>query len=228
MPILLVFLSIIVVAVVMNWIQELTKKRRIQALKAQAEELGFTFSNEGNPNILSGLEKLLLFAQGKPTVVKNVMRAQIEDFDVTLFEYGFATPWGRYIRTWPQTIALFRSDRLVLPEFTLCPTDILDVVLLNILSRERREAVLGTAGIRIAAHLDFSERYRLMGSDRTAIEALFGGAVMAHYARVAPVCTESTGQELIYYRMHKQLPAKAIKALLNEGLALIRLLVESQ
>lgn len=227
MPIILAVVAIVVIAAVLNWLQGLKVKRRTKDVRALANRLGLSFVAEEPPGVWVGMRELLLFAQGRPSSkIKNVMRGEYQGVDVAVFDYTFNIPISRFVENWRQTVVQFRSDRLSLPQFSLCPQALVDAVVANIPLREQREAILGTAGVRFPEQRDFSERYKLMGPQRDKIEACFTDEVIAHYGGVDAVCTEGEEHYLFYYHMHELLPAEDIEAFLREGLVLFHALSE--
>lgn len=225
MPVILAVVAIIVIVVVLNWFQGLKVKRRTRDMQTLAERLGLSFVAEELPGVWVGMRELLLLAQGRPSSkIKNVMQGEYGGVNVTVFDYTFNIPVSRYVENWRQTVVQFRSDQLTLPQFSLCPRDVMDAVVANIPLREQREAILGTAGVRFSDRPDFSKRYKLMGPERAKVEALFDAPVLVHYADVDAVCTEGEGHYLFYYRMHTLLPVDEVEPFLREGLALFRAL----
>lgn len=229
MPVLIVVGIIVAIFVAGSWLRELQKKRRTAAMQTLAERMGLSFEAEGAPNELVLMGDLLLFSQGRPSsTLKNMMRGTREGADVAIYDYVFNIPVSRYVENWRQTVVHIRRKSYALPRFSLCQQDMLDAVLINISSREKREAILGTAGVRLSAHPDFAKRYKLMSPEWDAMETLFDDAVLAHLDGAEDVCVEVAGEYFFYYRMHKPLPMAEIEPLLDEAVALFRALCKRQ
>jgi hypothetical protein len=229
MPLLIVAGIIIAIFIVGNWLRELQKKRRTTAMQALAERLALSFEPEGAPDELVSMGDLLLFSQGWPSsTLKNMMRGTRDGADVAVYDYVFNIPVSRYVENWRQTVVHIRSEEPTLPQFSLCPQAVLDAVLINMPSREKREALLGTVGVRFPAHPEFTERYKLMAVNRDELGRLFDDTVLAYLDGVKDVCVEVSGKYLFYYRMHKPLPLEEIEPLLDEAVALFRILCEKQ
>ena len=227
MAFFLIIAVIIIAVVVLNWFQGLKVKRRTDAMEAEAARLGLSFVAEATPgDDLLGMGDLLLFSQGRPSSkIGNVMRGQVDGVDVTIFDYTFNIPAGRYVENWRQTVVQLQADDLELPRFSLCPHDIVDAVVLNMPSRERREAILGTLGVRFDDHRDFSDRYKLMGPRRDKIASRFTDDVIAHFADdMGAVCAESEGRHLFYYEMHELVDPEILSGFVGGALALFRAL----
>ena len=71
------------------------------------------------PILQRSLGHFSLFARGHSRKVYNVMQGNVDDVDVTIMDYKYATNRGRHRNTTYQTVVLFRSDQLDLPQFTL-------------------------------------------------------------------------------------------------------------
>lgn len=184
------------------------EKKRTEEMRVVAGRLGFRFSPEAHPGLVGRLDGFRLFSQGRARKICNVLWRQIDDIQVTLFDYRYTTSSGRHNRSHNQTVVLFETGRLELPCFALRPEHLF----------HRLAGALGYQDIDFERHAGFSEAYLLQGPDEASIRSLFGDETLAYFARHPGLCAEGEGSRLIFYRQERRVDPAALEGFVEEGL----------
>lgn len=206
------------IGVLMFLIVRAAEQLRREQLQATANRMGFAFSAGPDPGLLGRVSGFALCSKGLGRTAHNVMHRRIHDIDVTLFDYRYTTSSGRHHHTYNQTVALFETDRLRVPRFTLCPQHFF----------HRIANALGSQDINFEAHPVFSESYRLQGSDEESIRLLFDEEVLLYYTRHSDLHTEGDGRRLIVYRARSRVDPQQMDAFLEQGLDVLDAFMEKE
>lgn len=165
-------------------------RRRDEALKAVAHQLGLTF--EGNDWRSSSRTPQLecpLFGRGDSAKeFQNIISGIHEGMTINFFDYTFRN--GRSKTS--QTVAAFTGD-VWLPTFEVAPLDLV---------RKVSGATSGK-GIQLEAGSDFSKRFRLLGSDEKKVRMLFSRELRYFFEQLGTVSKwhlEGSEFTLIVYR----------------------------
>lgn len=189
------------------------EKKRTRALKSIANSLNLSFSEMSNRGLLESLSRFQLFSQGGSRRISNVMRGTAYHADYRIMDYQYTISAGKHSRTRRQTVMLFSSDRLYLPEFALRPEKLFHKI----------GGVFGYQDIDFPTHPEFSAQYLLRGSAEERVRDVFNEAVLAYYDRHKGLCTEGAGDKLIFYRASKKISPNNIPSFLQEGLTIFNL-----
>jgi hypothetical protein len=159
-----IILGVIAVAVVVSYfIRNIQRKKRTDAFQRIADELGLSFSAQGNEHLMTDLGWCDLFSRGRAKKVLNLMRGSNEGREVALFDYHYVTGHGRSRRTWCSTVACLRSDGPPLAAFSLRPEAAWDKI----------SSWFGSADIDFETHKKFSRSFVLRGQNEAAVRRLF-------------------------------------------------------
>lgn len=202
-----------VIYVIVHYVQE---QQRTEQLQAVAERMGFAFSAEADPNLWGRVADFCLFSQGRSRKIHNVMRRQIHDIDVALFDYRYTTGSGKHSHTYYRTALLFETGRLELPRFTLRPEGFF----------HRVASALGRQDIDFEAHPVFSDDYLLQGTDVARIRDLFDEEALCYYTRHQDLCTEGDGRQLVFYRGRRRVEPEGMEGYLQQGLDILDVFME--
>ncbi len=228
MPIIIGFALIILLVLMIGWLQVLRARNRTRRLRNAAEMLGFRFSEEGDPRLLSQAARFLIFSIGQTGEMSHVMQGEKGDLpgqpDVAIFEYAFSTPLGRYVESWRQTVVRFASDELDLPDFSLIPEPIFDRMVDQARGKEMRERLMGTASVRFPDHPEFEERAHVLGQDRARVRALLSDDVIAFHRAHPELCIEGSGHSLLCYRYDELVSPAEVDDFLREAKEVYELL----
>jgi hypothetical protein len=212
--IVFVALGVLAFAVVLYY----REKQRREDLRSVAGKLGFSFSPEGDPHLLGGLGQFPLFSQGRSRKVRNVMRGEIQDIAVSLFDYQYTTGSGKHSHTHAQTVVLFESERLALPSFSLRPEGFL----------HKMAGAFGYEDIDFDGSPAFSDAYLLKGTAEDQIRAVFAPEVRAYYSRHGHLRTEGERGRLVHYSADRRVKPERIESWLQEGLDVLDLFLEKE
>ncbi len=189
------------------------EKKRSEALQAAAERMKFTFSRKGDPDLLDRLKGLHLFSQGHSKKIANVLMGKAGALDVAVFDYAYTTGGGQHSQQWRQTVILFESDDMGLPEFTLRPENVFHKI----------GQVFGYKDIDFDSHPEFSKRYLLRGENEEAVRATFGDDARSFYESDLKLSTEAAGRQLIHYRSGKRVSPDEISEFIKQGVRVLTL-----
>lgn len=215
--VLFVAVAVVSVAAVVAMFYYL-EKRRTEEMGLEAGRLGFSFAPEPEPGLLDSLGAFRLFSQGRSRKIRNVLRHQVDDIQITLFDYRYTTSSGRHNRVHAQTVGLFETGRLELPFFTLRPEHLF----------HRLAGALGYQDIDFEQHPAFSEAYLLQGGDETQIRSVFRQNLLAYFARHPGVCAEGMGSRLIFYRQERRVDPAQLEGFVEEGLDVLSATLEAE
>lgn len=194
------------------------EQQRRDQLQAVASRIGFVFSARADASLWGRVSGLSLCSKGHGRTAHNAMHRRIHDIDVTLFDYRYTTGSGKHHQIHHQTVALFETDRLRLPRFTLCPQHFF----------HRIATALGSQDINFEAHPVFSESYRLQGPDEEGIRRLFDEETLLYYTRHPDLHTEGDGRRLIVYRARSRVDPQQMEAFLQQGLDVLDAFMEKE
>ena len=189
------------------------EKKRAEALQAAANSMRFTYSQKAEPGLLERLKHFHLFSQGHSKKIKNVLRGEAGDLDVSVFDYSYRTGGGKHSRHWNQTVILFESDDMRLPQFTLRPEHVFHKI----------GQVFGYQDIDFDSHPEFSKRYLLKGENEESVRWLFGDDALSFYESDRTLSTEAAGRQLIHYRSGKRVNPEQIQEFITQGVRVLTL-----
>ena len=202
----LIIAGVIALIAVIAYVGYLVEKKRTEALKGVAEELGFEFFPK-DVGLLRELEGFHLFTQGHSKRITNLMRGEAGGLAVEIFDYRYITGGGKSSQTWKQTVLCFRLDGPDLPSFSLRPENFF----------HRIGAWFGYQDINFEDYPGFSKSYLLRGPDEKEIRELFTDRVLAYYEGRPGLSTEGGGDRLLFYRHNKRVDPQKVHAFLEEG-----------
>jgi len=212
LPILIVVVLILLMGVV-GYLAYLAEKKRTEAWRQTAEELGFDFQPIAGNSILTRFPGFHLFSQGRNHTVKNLLQGKTADLEVAIFDYSYTTGSGKNRRTWQQTVVAFEFDEPRLPKFSIRPESIFHKI----------GQWLGYRDINFDTHPRFSRQYVLRAENEEAVREHFSDHVLEYYEATSGVCTEAAGNNLVHYRATTRQPPEKARELLEEGFEILAL-----
>lgn len=216
--VLMITLFVGIVALGFSALSYYHETQRIEQMRFVAERLGFSYWPDADWDLQERVGPFYLFSQGHSRKIQNVLRREIHDIAVTLFEYRYRTNQGKHTRTHRQTVLLFETERLQLPLFTLRPEGMF----------HRIAKRFGYQDISFASHPVFSESYLLRGHEETEIRSLFSEQVLNYYSRHDDLCTEGDGQRLIFYLKGETVEPNWLEGFLEQGLDVLDLFMKQE
>jgi hypothetical protein len=217
----LVFMVVVFMGVVTLGFTALSyyhETQRIEQMRFVGERMGFSYWPVADHDLQERLGPFHLFSQGHSRKVQNVLRREIHDIAVTLFEFRYRTNSGKHTRTHHQTVLLFETERLQLPLFTLRPEGMF----------HRIAKRFGYQDINFGDHPVFSENYLLRGHQEAQIRDLFAEEVLNYYSRHDDLCTEGDGQRLVFYRRSQMVEPGWLEGFLEQGLDVLDLFMKRE
>jgi hypothetical protein len=113
-----------------------------------------------------------------------------------MFGYEYTVTGSESSSTYRQTVAVFRSNELSLPEFELRPRSIVETFKIV----ETIKALVGKdEDIKFDTCPAFSESYVLRGNDESAIRHVFSPSVLEYFERHKGLSVEGRNETLICY-----------------------------
>jgi hypothetical protein len=216
---LFMFLVLMVIGLVMYLIlRSAHEQQRMEQLRAVANRMGFSFSAQAEPSLWGQVEGFRLFSQGRSRRIHNLMRRQIHDINVTLFDFRYTTNHSKHNRVHYHSVVLFETGRLELPRFTLRPKHFF----------HRIASALGWQDIVFDAHPVFSEGYLLQGRDEDCIRRIFDEEALLYYTRHPDLHTEGDGRRLVFYRGGRRVDPQGMEAFLQQGLDVLDVFMEKE
>jgi hypothetical protein len=216
--ILLITVFVGVVALGFTALSYYHETQRIEQMRFVAEQMGFSYRAEGEPGLQERLGPFHLFSKGHSRKIQNVLRREIHDIAVTLFEYRYRTNSGKHTQTHRQTVLLFETARLQLPLFSLRPQGIL----------HRIAGRFGYQDINFEDHPFFSESYLLRGHEEAQIRSLFSEESLCYFTRHEGLCVEGDGQRLVFYQRGQLVEPGWLEGFLEQGLDVLDLFMKRE
>jgi hypothetical protein len=205
------FLGIFVVGILLG-------NRRRKALKELAPTMNFSFSEaflDEDDDPLKQLSHLALFHPGRNPEAWDLMQRSDGDLSITIMENRFGSgSTGKASNTSEQTVIVFQSSALRLPDFTLRHED---------LAHRFSTAVLGYKDIDFSSHPRFSKHYHLHGTDEDAIRQVFNDELLSFYEQHDDLCTDGSRDRLVLFRPRKTVAVNQFSSFLDESLEVFRL-----
>lgn len=184
---------------------------RARKLTEIAASLNFKYVKK-NDALLKSLQGLSLF-QEKNCQGWDFMRGEADGITITMFENSHSR---RSSSKHPlkQTVLVFQSERLKLPNFSLRLSD---------WSSGIAAAVTGYQDIDFPDYPTFSKMFHLTGNDEGAIRRCFDQRKLEYLQRNASWSVDGHRNHLMVCRLRKSVKVKNINGFLKEGYELFQL-----
>jgi len=192
------------------------EKKRTAALIAVASELGLEFSATKDDKLLEGMQIFSLFNRGHSRKMKNVMKAETETANLTIFDYLYTTGGGNSSRTHAQTVVAMESEALNIPNIKLRPEGFFD----------RVGSALGFQDIDFESHAEFSKSFVLQGQDEGAVRAFFDTELLDFFTEKQGSYVESVPGVFIFFRGGGRRKPQQIREIMDEGFAVYTALTQ--
>ena len=178
-----------------------SEQRRQQQIREAAIELGFDIL-EALPVELDGYRsRFTLFNSGRRRKVSNVLRRHVEGLQLLLYDYAYTTGSGKHSHTHNQTVAMFLSKELNLPEFRLSPEGWLS----------KLSQMFGTQDIDFEESPDFSKKFVLAGPSERAIREFLDTDRRSSLAGFDGLCVETCNDCVVIWFQNRRIPATGLR-----------------
>lgn len=212
-------------------VRRLYESKRSKALRSVALSLGMSFEDGRNIDATQHFGSFHLFSKGSEKKVRNCLSGTMDGVDVTTFGYEYTLAGAETSAILRQTVVVFRSNELSLPEFELRPRSIVETFKMVKVFK----ALVGRdEDIKFDTRPEFSKSYYLGGKDESAIRDVFSRSVLEYFERHQGLSVEGRGESLLCYRGEETLDADVgfrgarvrpdeLKRFLDEGRAVFDL-----
>lgn len=198
------FLAFTACTLLIGYIYE---KRRTEALKLIARNLGFTFSKKGRDQTEQKHQNFQLFSKGYGRKVKNEMWGNRNGFDISIFGYQYTEGNGKNSSTYKQTVVTIDCKKRMFPSFELKPENTFHKI----------GQIFGYQDIDFETSPNFSKKYLLRGDDESKIRQLFTPRIISFFESNKNLCIEAQNNTIIFYKASKRCKPKDIEELLDKG-----------
>jgi len=189
------------------------QKLRREAMEKFALDAGLNFSAEDTEQFRTRLITFQLFKEGRAQRVYNLLRAEAEGVQMSVFDYQFTTGSGKHQSTHRQSILAVESKSLYMPSMTLRPESFFDAI----------AGVLGFRDIDFEDSPEFSRSFVVKSQFEELTRKLFDADVIQFFMERRDVAFEASANRFIYYRRNKTVQPQDLKAFLADGLQLYNL-----
>ena len=193
------------------WLVHQHEKKRTESLRVVAADIDMSFSATQDDALLAKLQGFSLFNKGHGRKMRNVMTAETDLAQLTVFDYQFTTGGGNSSRTHHHTVVAMESESLLLPEFTLRPEGFFD----------RVGATLGFQDIDFDEHPEFSRLFVLQGKDEEAIRHFFDTSMLQRFSKLPETTINSVDGLFIFLRGGRKKPEE-FESFIAEGYDVFR------
>lgn len=206
------------------------ESKRAEAIRLAAISLGMSLEGGRSIDATRRFGPFQLFSQGSDKRVRNCLSGSIDGVDVTTFGYEYTVSGSESSSTYRQTVAVYRSKELSLPEFELRPRTTVETFKIV---QTIKDLVGKDEDIIFDTHPDFSGSYLLRGNHKSAIRQVFSRGVLEHFERHEGLSVEGRNETLIFYRAESlntgigyrgaRVKPEELKLFLHEGRAVFDL-----
>jgi hypothetical protein len=207
-----VFLAVVVIGALVWTV--VAGQRRSKGMREVAARLGYEY-HETLTGLSDALGEFSLVSQGVYHAHKatNLLTGKADGVALTLFDDSWISGHGKNQRTHFQTVLLFSSERLNLPEFVLRPEGLY----------AKLAGAMGGQDIDFEDRPAFSKAYVLQGPDEAQLRTWFDPEKLDFFAGRRGLNVEGRGRGLLFYRAEKRVSPKDIESFVADGLAVVKL-----
>ena len=211
---LLLFAAVVGLLVLTIIQKKKTEKRRTEALRARAIELGWSFEEAAAVDSVSGLDRFAYFDRGYDKHIRNLMYREDDKSSSTVFDYVFITSSSKYETTNFQTMVRCESDDYAFPDFTASPESPFDKVF----------SAFGYQDLDFDHHPEFSRRYIVRGEDEAAIRDVFSDDVLSFFEEHPGTFADAIDNQLFVYCLYQRVPPEEVESFVELAQKLLSLM----
>ena len=205
---------IVGVLIYIFWIKE---KKRTKELSLLAASLKLNFSHKDNEGLFDKMNKFHLFSVGHSKRIKNLIEGDVNNAELSIFDYQYTTGGGQHSHTCRQSVFCIRSPKLCLPYFSMRPEGIFHKI----------GGAFGYQDIDFKSHPEFSKKYLLRGENEESIRQLFNKNLLKNIESQQKISIEGGGNQLAFYRHKKRIKPDDIESFMDEGFCFFKLFLEA-
>jgi len=194
-------------------------RTRTRDLEQLAQRLGLSFSKDDLFGLAQQLKDFDLFRRERSwfprrSRVNNVLRGQVGDTEVYLFDYSYVVSSGKSSRRITQTVFFANDKNWYLPNFRLRPET----------WWQKIRAVFDKSDIHFPDSPEFSDQFWITGELESLIRKTFGAEVQQFLCERPPVHLEGNNFYLLAYKPRKALRAEEAGLFFERCCELVKLL----
>lgn len=211
---LLILVAVGTLMVISVLISVLAERKRREAVRGVADELGLIFHEAGDPDVAQWLAELPLFAKSVGKRAANMILGETDELLMGVCDYRYTVGGGKNSRTYNQSIAFFRSADLHVPLFEVRPRRFFHGL----------GKMFGHRDIDFEDHPTFSKNYMVRGPDAERMRTLFDFEVLTALEQKHGICLQGRNHDLVFYRHGKLVEPGELKTLMREGFEIYQML----
>ena len=215
-PFLMIFGFLAFAGAMLYW-SHLSSKRRTEAFKEEAEQMGLQFVDNPDGQIYEHFSSFKLFNLGRARRMSNLVEGDSGDVKISIFDYRFTTGSGKNSSTHNQTIIALQSSQLSCPDFTMRPEGFFDKI----------GSVMGFQDLNFDSHPEFSKLFVLKGPDENAIRSFFTPTVLEFFENHPKDSLEARDDMMFFYRNRTRREPEELKDLLSQAYEAFGVLTEA-
>jgi len=170
-----------------------SRRLRSAALLKAAEELGLSFSVEGEAEFAEAMKsRIELFFIGSSRTIRNVIHNISMPYAVmNIFDYSYTTGSGKNRSVHNFTCALAKYDaKTEFPQFSLVPENFFNRL---------TDKLFMHSDINFDNYPEFSKKYLLRGNNEEEVRRLFSSAVLSSLEMKNDLRIFASGRYILYY-----------------------------
>ncbi len=165
-------------------------RKRTEQLVQMALDMGFEYQPKALTLTHEDFGDLPLFQSGHSHTITHLMKTQLEEIPVQLFDYRYTLGTGKNASTCPHSVIAFELPDTELPYFQLQPENFFH----RIISK------MGDQDIDFDSHPKFSKQYVLKGKDEQAVRNYFTDEKLWFLEARKNLSIQGGGEWLVFYK----------------------------
>ncbi|CAN5265244.1 hypothetical protein BH10ACI1_BH10ACI1_34630 [soil metagenome] len=186
--VVLLFLFVIGLVVLIVVLSRKFRQKRILALQTFGAQNGWTFVPNATINGFQNAAAYSIFNHRSRDLIALLQRPH-DDGEALVFDYAYTVGSGKNRHTYKQTVAAFRTPRLMIPFFSLYPESFFSFI----------GEMFGYNDIDFATHPVFSKNFKLSGNDEMQIRGIFHPQVLSFLEQLPSIRVDGGGNSLFVY-----------------------------
>ncbi len=204
----LIFIGIAGVIMLISFMfSNLKDSRRKSDIEEIYESIGFSYINPPNQSLIGSWSKFNLFSSGHSKKIMNMLTKDKDGIKITLIDFKHTIGSGKNSHTYKQTVLMYESNLLNLPDFTLKPEKIFHKI----------GSTFGYQDIDFDNFPKFSAQYLLRGESEDHIREFFDSNILDFFTEKQNLNIEGNENKLLYYKLGKIEEIKNLESFLEAG-----------
>lgn len=183
------------------------EKKRSEALRTAAENLGFSFLPTPSELMHERLRSMDLFQRGRGNKASNYLHRASDDVEVLIFDHQYTVSSGKNSHTHKQSVVAINSPQLNLPRFVISPEHFF----------HRIATAMGYQDIDFDQYPKFSKQFLLRGSDEQAIRDKLQNIDLERLAEFSGLCIEASADHFLVWFAGKRSKPDDLQTLFKQA-----------